>query len=278
LIVWAAIAGWITTSGFPQAVSGPLWGYASLLLLHLPIEWSWAHARVRSRTRLLSRYVAKEVLDELLAAADQDPLAPRHAEITVLIADMQDYTRLTSRSSLQGAAELTRGFLEQLTGPVLRHLGTLDRYTGDGLVAFWGAPIPTIDHADRAVDAAIEIAANVARFNDARTARGEPIAAVRVGIASGSALVGDLGTRFRIAYTAVGDCINLASRLQQQSRTLGANVVVSSSARDGCRRWLFESLGTVSIRGLPDQEVFKPAASLPPEDSQPTSREPSGCE
>ena len=269
---WAVLAGWMTATGVSQAVSGPLWGYGVTLLLHLPIEWSWAQARVRSRTRLLSRYVARQVLDELLATGTQDPLAPRYAEITVLIADMQDYTRLTSRSSLQDAAELTRGFLEQLTGPVLEHRGTLDRYTGDGLVSFWGAPVAMADHADQAIDAAIEIQRNVARYNERRRASGLDEVTARIGIASGSALVGDLGTPFRIAYTAVGDCINLASRLQQLTRELDVGIAVSSSAVGQCRRWSFTPLGTVSIRGLPDQPVFTPREPAPRPDSPPAAR------
>lgn len=269
---WAVLAGWMTATGVPQAVTGPLWGYGVTLLLHLPIEWSWAQARVRSRTRLLSRYVAKQVLDELLAAGARDPLAPRYAEITVLIADMQDYTRLTSRSSLEDAAELTRGFLEQLTGPVLAHRGTLDRYTGDGLVSFWGAPVAMADHADQALDAAIEIQRNVARYNEQRRASGLEEVTARIGIASGSALVGDLGTPFRIAYTAVGDCINLASRLQQLTRDLDVGIAVSSSAVGQCRRWSFTPLGTVSIRGLPDQAIFTPREPDPRPDSPPTAR------
>ena len=258
LPVWAALAGWLSVNGSVAPVSAALWGYAVLLLVHLPVEWSWAQARVRSRTRLLSRYVAKPVLDELLADGADDPLAPRRAEITVLIADMQDYTRLTNGSDLAQAAQLTKGFLEQLTRPVLENRGTLDRYTGDGLVAFWGAPIADADHADRALDAALAILANVERFNAARVRDGLPVAIVRMGIASGSALVGDLGTPLRIAYTAVGDCINLASRLQQASREVDVNILVSGSAASRCRRHPLRAIGTVPIRGLPDEAIFTP--------------------
>ena len=266
LTVWALIAGWSVAAGGQQMVTGPVWGYALVLLLHLPVEWSWAHRRVRSRTRLLSRYVARPVLDELLTQSDEDPLAPRKAEITVLIADMQEYTRLTNDSSLEGAAWLTRGFLEQLTEPVLAHRGTLDRYTGDGLVAFWGAPIPASDHAQRAVEAALAIVGNVRRFNAVRRARGEEPVRVRIGIASGSALVGDLGTRFRISYTAVGDCINLASRLQQLSRQLDVDIAIAASSAALCGAGRFRSLGLVSVRGLPDQEVFTPVGPAPATD------------
>jgi adenylate cyclase len=258
LSIWIALAAWGTASSQAAPITAAIWGYGLLLLVHLPMEWSWVQGRLRERTQLLSRYVARPVLDELLSQQDNDPLRPRHAQITVLIADMQDYTRLTNDAELQDAAELTRGFLEQLTLPVLAHRGTLDRYTGDGLVSFWGAPVTSTEHADLAIDAAMDIVANVARFNDQRVLQGLPPVTVRIGIASGSALVGDLGTLFRIAYTAVGDCINLASRLQQLSRDLQVNIAVSSSTVDLCQRWTFDSLGASPVRGLADQQVFSP--------------------
>ncbi|MFZ9679476.1 MAG: CHASE2 domain-containing protein [Quisquiliibacterium sp.] len=261
LAIWLALAVWGSWTGSPAAVTAALWGYGLVLILQLPLEWSWAQARLRARTRLLSRYVAKPVLEQLLTSEGVDPLVPRHAQITVLIADMQDYTRHTANSQLAEAAELTRGFLEQLTHPVLENLGTLDRYTGDGLVAFWGAPIAIVDHADRAVDAAMRIVANVDRYNLQRKSQGLAELRVRIGIASGSALVGDLGTPFRIAYTAVGDCINLASRLQQLSRELDVSIAVAESCASQCQRWTFRALGLVPVRGLADQKVFTPTVS-----------------
>lgn len=253
---WAALAGWMAATGASQPVSSALAGYAIVLLVQLPLEWSWAQARMRHQARLLSRYVAPSVLAELMRAQDTDPLAPRQAQITVLIADMQDYTLNTANSSLNEAARLTKGFLEALTKPVLEHRGTLDRYTGDGLVAFWGAPIPDADHADLAVDTALKILAQVDAFNRSRRVTGLRPVTVRMGLASGSALVGDLGTPFRISYTAVGDCINLASRLQQASREAGVNILAAETVAQGCRRHTLLPLGRMAVRGLPDQEVF----------------------
>src|SRR5262249_52086204 len=150
--------------------------------------------------------------------------------ITVVSADMQDYTGLTNRSSLQEAAQLTREFLQCLTEPVLRCEGTLDKYTGDGLVAFWGAPLPNADHAPRALEAAQAMLANVRAWNERRVANGLAPARVRIGVESGSVLVGDLGTRFRRTYTAVGDCINAASKLQAIAKTLSCDLVVGPVA------------------------------------------------
>jgi adenylate cyclase len=158
------------------------------------------------------------------------PLTPRHAHITVLSADMQNYTGLTAGGTLQDSAELTKGFLQCITVPVLRHQGTLDKYTGDGLVAFWGAPLPEPDAPNRAIQAAIEMVQAVRQWNTERIAHGQPPARVRIGIESGHALVGDLGTRFRSTYTAVGNCINRASKIQSAAREQPHDILVGESA------------------------------------------------
>ena len=257
---WVVLAAWVTATGAPEPISTPLLAYGLVMLFQLPLEWAGAQGRVRRQARLLGRYVAPAVLAQLQRRGSTDALTPRRARITVLIADMQDYTRNTADVSLADAADLTKGFLQALTEPVLTARGTLDRYTGDGLVAFWGAPIAEEDHADLAVDAALAIVAQVARFNEERRAQGLPAVKVRMGMASGEALVGDLGTRFRIAYTAVGDCINLASRLQQASRELDVSVLVADSVRLACRRHAFDPLGVLPVRGLPNQPVATPSA------------------
>lgn len=262
---WIALATWSVLGSGTTSISAALVGYGAILLVQLPLEWSWAQARARKRTRLLSRYVAPTVLAELLKSKDEDPLAPRRSSITVLIADMQDYTLNTAHSTLDDAAALTKGFLDELTRPVLEHRGTLDRYTGDGLVSFWGAPLADQDHADLALDAALAIVRNVASFNARRNDRGLAPVVVRIGLASGEALVGDLGTPFRISYTAVGDCINLASRLQQASRLAGVNILVAGSVVERCTRHVFVPIDTIPIRGLPDQKVFTPDDSSSPQ-------------
>lgn len=257
---WFVLTAWLVHGGRIVPVSAPLWSYVFLLLVQLPAEWSVAQARVRARTRLLSRYVARPVLDELLAQESEDPLTTRHAEISVLIADMQDYTRMTAFSTLEETAALTRQFLDCLTRPVLEGMGTLDKYTGDGLVAFWGAPLPVADHAERALRAALGIQAAVAHFNERRAARGDLPVRARIGLATGRALVGDLGTPFRSTYTAVGDVINLASRLQQAARDFEDDIVASREFADACPGAVFRPIGTISPRGLDRIEVFSPRA------------------
>ena len=213
----------------PFLVSAPLMAYAFVLLL-VPLAWWLAQRERRQLVQVFSTYVAPTVLDTMLRDGLDKPLTPRHAHITVLSADMENYTGLTAGGSLDATAELTRSFLQCITDPLLRHQGTLDKYTGDGLVAFWGAPLPEPDAPNRAIQAAMDMTDAVRHWNLDRIARGLPPARVRIGIESGHALVGDLGTRLRSTYTAVGNCINRASKIQAAARHLPHDILVGETA------------------------------------------------
>ena len=150
---------------------------------------------------------------------------------------------------MQDAAELTRSFLDCLTAPVIAHQGTLDKYTGDGLVAFWGAPLAQAEHADLALAAARDIEQRVAALSQARQAAGFAPLRVRIGIDSGLAMAGDFGSAFRSIYTAVGDSVNTAARLEQAARDLPHNIIVGAGTVERARRHRFLSLGQRQLRG-----------------------------
>jgi len=132
---------------------------------------------------------------------------------------------------------------------VLAHRGTLDKYTGDGLVAFWGAPLPNLDHADLALDAAARILLEVAQFSAARVALGKPPLRVRIGIESGAAMAGDYGTAARSIYTAVGDSVNTAARLEQAARDYPHDVIVGEGTAALSHRHRLLLLGERQLRG-----------------------------
>jgi adenylate cyclase len=239
------------------SVTAPLWAYFFLLMLGIPYEWWLTQRKSRRLLTTFSHYVAQPVLDEIVRLDLQHSLKPRLLDVTVLIADMEGYTRATSSLGLEDAATLTKDFLACLTRPVLEGLGTLDKYTGDGLVAFWGAPLPCDDQADRAVSAALDMLAEVDALNARRARENFPAVQVRIGIESGQALVGDLGTSFRSTYTAVGDCINFASRLEAAAQNLPTQLVIGVKANSQLQRHKTRSLGEITLRGTQyASEVF----------------------
>lgn len=234
-----------------------------LLILAVPYEWRQSQLYSSQILKTFRHYVAQPVLDKLMLQPQQDLLAPRFLRVTTLIADMQGYAGLVENASLKEAVALTRDFLDCITRPVLEHGGTLDKYTGDGLMSFWGAPLPTSDHADKALDAALDMVVAIQVFNRQRMSQGKPALRVRIGIDSGLAVAGDLGTPFRGAYTAVGDSVNVASRLQELARDLPHDVVVGPGTAQEAQRHRLRRLGEISLRGRKKSiQIFAPEALM----------------
>jgi adenylate cyclase len=267
-VFWAGLLLNAVHNADPRPVSGLFIGLLVLGLALIPYEWSQARARNRLTAKILARYVSKPVLKDLLAQKSFDPLKPRTAEITVLVADMVGYSEKVATQNLEKAAVITREFLDALTQPVWALRGTLDRYTGDGLVAFWGAPIPEENHAALAVEAAIRMQKNLKLLNERLKAEGLPELSARIGIASGTAQVGDFGTQLRASYTAVGSCINMAARLEATAKTLGVSVLIAEETAtalsvrgDASGRGDFDGqhlspLGKHEIRGIGEQTLY----------------------
>ena len=246
---WTGLA-WLAAPHDPDfSTVAPLASNLLLLAVAVPYQWQLTQRRSRSLLLTLRQYVAPAVVAELLRSDLEDPLQPRQLDVTTLIADMEGYTTQVESLPVEEAARLTRDFLDCLTGPVIERQGTLDKYTGDGLVAFWGAPLPLDQHADLALDAAREIVARVRAFSATRERLGHPPLRVRIGIESGPAMAGDFGTSFRSIYTAVGDSVNTASRLEQAARDYPHDVIIGPGTVARAQRHRFLPLGERRLRG-----------------------------
>lgn len=252
LLFWPGLAAVALARGLEPSVLPALAATSGLSMGWAGFELAMARRVSQRAMATLGHYVAQPVLRQLVRQGLGTTLTPTRRHITVLVADMVGYTRITAKSSLEDSAQLTRDFLEVITAPVMHGKGTLDRYTGDGLIAFWGAPLPANNHARCALEAAHQMFTQLDSFNRQRQAAGLPALAMRVGLESGAAVVGDLGSTSRGVYTAVGTCINMASRLQEMARDLGEPLVVGPRAFEACADGplLLRSLGLHRIRGL----------------------------
>ncbi|UGQ45476.1 CHASE2 domain-containing protein [Massilia endophytica] len=263
-VAWLALSWFMVRHDALFAVTGPLFSCLFLLAAGVPLAWQLAQRHSRRLLGTLRQYVADAVVDELLRSNLSDPLAPIRCDVTTLIADMQGYTTHVASLPVEQAAQLTREFLNCLTEPVLACRGTLDKFTGDGLVAFWGAPLPVDDHADQALDAALGIMAAMEQFNAARAARGAAPIRVRIGIESGEAMAGDFGSTARSIYTAVGDSVNVASRLETAARDVPFNVVVGPGTAAKARRHALSQIGQTRLRGRDTDTTLYTLSALAP--------------
>ncbi len=151
---------------------------------------------------------------------------------------------------MEEASAVTRDFLDCLTRPVLEKQGTLDKYNRRRIGQLSGArPFLTTITPTLALDAAIAIVAEVQRFSKARAAAGKPPVRVRIGIESGIAMAGDFGTSFRSIYTAVGDSVNVASRLEEAARNFSHDIIIGPGTVSRAKRHRFISLGEQILRG-----------------------------
>jgi len=247
--IWLLLAYCIAPHDAAFSITAPLVSFMLLVMVAIPYHWQLSQRKSRQLLDTLNHYVAPVVVNELLSSKLEDPLAPRRHTMTTLVADMEGYTKHIEGMSLEEAATFTSQFLDCLTQPVLACRGTLDKYTGDGLVAFWGAPILDADHADRALDAALQIVNAVKRMNTARQRSEKPQIRVRIGIESGLAMSGDFGTSTRSIYTAVGDSVNTASRLQDAARNFPHNILLGQGAAALIHRHALIPLGEIQLRG-----------------------------
>jgi len=248
-VLWLVLGYLVSLHDADFSPTAPLAAILFLLVVAVPYQWQQTQHRSRHLLDTLRQYVAPAVVEELLRSDLDDPLAPRQLDVTTLIADMEGYTAQVEALPVEAAAKLTSDFLECLTAPVFATGGTLDKYTGDGLVAFWGAPLPNPQHADLALDAARAIVSAVQQLSTTRTAQGFPPIRVRIGIDSGPAMAGDFGTTFRSIYTAVGDSVNTASRLEQAARDFQHCVIVGDGTAQRARRHPLLRLGERILRG-----------------------------
>lgn len=239
-------------------VSGPLVGLIALAVGALGLTWREQRERLTDTRNTLERYVAPEVLAAMGSRIDRTSLVPIERELVVLVVDMANYTRTIREHDLSTSSALTKTYLDQLTQAVLGQHGTLDRYTGDGLIAFWGAPLEQTDGEDRAVAAALSMIESIEAQNQLQASNPDLAISIRIGIASGMAVVGDFGTPSRANYTAVGTCINLASRLEQLAKTEHQTVLMTKAVATKLKRFSSRYVGRFDVRGVGETEVYTP--------------------
>jgi len=196
-----------------------------------------------------SRYLSPEVIRRLLV--NPQLVEPRKTEITVMFSDIRGFTTISEKLDAQELALFLNRYLSDMTKIVFETQGTLDKYIGDAVMAFWGAPIEERDHAIQACNASLAMIKRVQELQKTWEAEGKPRLDIGIGLNSGPASVGNMGSELQVGYTALGDTVNLASRLEGLNKEYGTHILVNESTHEAVKDagFLFRELDVIRVKG-----------------------------
>jgi adenylate cyclase len=203
----------------------------------------------RQLANLFGTYVPPELVEEMVKDAANYSMQAANKELTVMFCDMRGFTKMSERMEPTKLQELLNSVFNRLTDIIGANRGTIDKYMGDCVMAFWGAPVDLPNHAHLAVKTAMEMANAVRKINEEHRAQGIPEIGVGIGLNTGMMCVGDMGSDNRRAYTVIGDSVNLGSRLEGLSKVYGVDIVVSESTRKLATEFAWQELDRVRVKG-----------------------------
>ncbi len=228
--------------------------------------------RKRRMNRLFGQYIPKELVSELDATSHELSLAGESRTMSVLFSDVRSFTTISEGLDPQELTTMMNEFLTPITKVIHHNRGTIDKYMGDAVMAFWGAPLTDEKHADNAVAAAFGMIQAMYDVRPAFKEKGWPEIKVGIGIASGDMRVGNMGSEFRMAYTVLGDTVNLGSRLEGLTKNYGVNILVNEETKNQAIGYAFREVDRVRVKGkLEPVKIFepiKPAAEMVQADLQ----------
>lgn len=230
-------------------LAGPLCLVLGLFGTHLLLAHLGERGARRRLNQLFGQYVPAAVVAEMSQRPEQFSMVSRNAELTVMFADVRGFTGISEQMAPTALAELMNEYFSLMAAIIGAHRGTLDKYIGDAVMAFWGAPLDDPAHALHAVQAAQAMLAAMPALNRRFQARGWPSLRIGIGINTGTMVVGDLGSLERRAYTVLGDAVNLAARLQALCAEHHAEILIGPQTQAAVPDLAAQPLGEQLVRG-----------------------------
>lgn len=266
LLVWRVLVVLtVLVLGFGLVAGATAWGFGGpgLLLPGVPVALAWGlsaaacnfvmhsvGARERSKLRRsFESYLDPRIINQMMQGDTLPSFGGEHREITAIFTDIAGFTSTAETLDAATVAALLGEYFGVLTDAVVQNGGLVNDFIGDGMVVLFGAPMHQSDHADRAVAAALAMDQAGQRFSAELAGRGIEWGHTRIGVHTGMALVGNIGTRGKLKYGALGDSLNTASRVEGLNKYIGSHVAVSGETVAKCRRQAFRPVGDIIVKG-----------------------------
>lgn len=197
-----------------------------------------------------SKYVASDVVEEILKDPSKLKLGGSKEEITVFFSDIRGFTSFSEKLTPEKLVHVLNEYLSAMTDIILNHNGLVDKYIGDAIMAFWGAPIKNKEHAKIACDASLDMIKELENLKKKWQKEGFPEINIGIGLNSGNAVIGNVGSSERFDYTAIGDNINLGSRLESLTKHYGVSIIISEKTKEEAgNEFVTRKLDFVKVKG-----------------------------
>jgi len=246
--------------GLALALAWPLILILTLAAVNITYGFLSENRKRSQLKNMFGQYVPPELVDAMSQTSSEDfGFEGESREMTVLFADIRGFTTLSEKLSPSELRALLNRYFTHMTEIIFDHNGTIDKYVGDMVMAFWGAPLKNPDHAKQAIQAAMQMLKKTAELKPILIAEGYPEVDVGIGLNSGLMNVGDMGSSYRRAYTVLGDNVNLGSRIEGLTKFYGAGLVVSETTMAGQDDFVFRRLDLVKVKGKTEAvKVYEP--------------------
>ncbi len=261
----AAISGYVlfSRSGIWINLTCPIGN--SLLMFMAITAWNYAfEERYARRIRaMFSSYVTQTIVNELISNPDMARLGGERREVTVLFSDIKGFTTFSEQHSPEEVVAILNEYLGAMTDVILRWEGTLDKFIGDAIVVFWGAPIRRDNHAELALRCALDMMERLKVLQEKWGKEGKPPISAGIGINTGEAVVGNIGAEGKkMDYTVIGDAVNLGARVESLTRRFDCTILITGSTLESIRPAIAnKKIGHVSLQGM--QQVIVKGKDLP---------------
>jgi adenylate cyclase len=222
---------------------------ASIYIINMSYGFFVESRGKRQLAGLFGQYVPPELVDEMAKNPESYSLEGESREMTVLFSDVRGFTTISEGLDPKELTQLMNAFLTPMTHIIHDNRGTIDKYMGDAIMAFWGAPLPDANHAKHALKAAIGMIVALDKLQQDFATKGWPPINIGVGLNTGEMIVGNMGSAFRMAYTIMGDAVNLGSRLESLTKNYGVHIIVSEFTKAQVPEFAYRELDVVRVKG-----------------------------
>ncbi len=270
LVITGTMIAWHNQLILPLA--SPMLLILLIFVWHMTFGFFIESRGKRQLANLFGHYIPPELVDEMSASPTNFSLDGENREMTVLFSDVRGFTTISEGMDPKQLTQLMNALLTPMTRVIHKNRGTIDKYMGDAIMSFWGAPMNDSEHARHALYAAMEMMQELKIIQADFKNRGWPKVNIGIGLNTGNMNVGNMGSEFRMAYTVLGDAVNLGSRLEGLTKNYGVNIIVGESTKNFIPEYVFRELDLVRVKGKSEPvAIFEPVGHKNDLDKETTS-------